>query len=147
MKVIVDTCIWSYALRHNNKKEDIHVKELQELINEVRVQIIGPIRQEILSGIKTKKHFQILRKHLQAFPDLQLTTQDFELAAEFFNTARQKGIQGSNTDFLICAVASRNTLAVSPGCPSVSRINVALPKTLKKIATSNKKELLKNIMN
>jgi predicted nucleic acid-binding protein len=30
---------------------------------------------------------------------------DYELAAEFYNTCRQKGIQGSNADFLICASA------------------------------------------
>jgi predicted nucleic acid-binding protein len=33
-------------------------------------------------------------------------------AAQFFNVCRAKGIQGSNTDFLICAVAIRNKLAV-----------------------------------
>ena len=112
MRVIVDTCIWSYALRRNNKKADNHVKELQELINEVRVQLIGPIRQEILSGIKTKKQFQTLKNHLQAFPDLQIETKDFELAADLFNTARNKGIQGSNTDFLICAVAARHKMSI-----------------------------------
>ena len=133
MKVIVDTCIWSYALRRNNKKEDLHVKELQELINEVRVQIIGPIRQEILSGIKTKKHFQTLRKHLQAFPDLQLDTQDFELAAEFFNTARQKGIQGSNTDFLICALASRYKMSIFTTDNDFIFFEKHLPITLHKI--------------
>jgi hypothetical protein len=112
MKVIVDTCIWSYALRRNNKNQDTHVQELQELINEVRVQIIGPIRQEILSGIKTKKQFQALKMHLQAFPDLPVETEDFELAADFSNTARKKGLQGSNTDFLICAVASKYKMSI-----------------------------------
>jgi len=33
-------------------------------------------------------------------------------AARFFNLSRRKGVQGSNTDFLICAVAVRHRLAI-----------------------------------
>jgi len=33
-------------------------------------------------------------------------------AATFFNLCRTKGVQGSNTDFLICAVAVRNKFAI-----------------------------------
>ncbi|MBU1340562.1 MAG: PIN domain-containing protein [Proteobacteria bacterium] len=112
MKIIVDTCIWSLALRRDKKGSDHLIDELIELINEVRVQLIGPIRQEILSGIKTKKQFITLKKNLSAFPDLQLQSKDFELAAEFFNTARSKGIQGSNTDFMICSMAHRYNMSI-----------------------------------
>ncbi len=112
MKVIVDTCIWSLALRRTQNESESLVKELIELITELRVQIIGPIRQEILSGVKEKKQFSRLKKCLSAFPDLELQSPDFELAAEFFNTARSKGIQGSNTDFLICSVAHRLNLSI-----------------------------------
>ena len=106
MKIIVDTCVWSYALRRGAPDKPEVVKELTELIKEVRVQFIGPIRQEILSGIRYKKHFDQLKSYLSAFPDLLLESQDFEKAAEYFNTCRRKGIQGSNTDFLICAIAN-----------------------------------------
>ncbi len=112
MKVIVDTCIWSLALRRNSQKSSSLVEELKELISEVRVQLIGPVRQELLSGIKSKKQFNNLKDHLSAFPDLQLETIDFELAAEFYNLARGKGIQGSNTDFLICSLAHRYKMSI-----------------------------------
>ncbi|MGG6264696.1 hypothetical protein ACQ4M3_14865 [Leptolyngbya sp. AN03gr2] len=36
-----------------------------------------------------------------------MTQNDYETAAEFFNLCRRNGVQGSNTDFLICAVAYR----------------------------------------
>ena len=107
MKVLVDTCIWSLALRRDPNDKNPLVFTLKELINDVRVQMIGSIRQEILSGIKSKDQFEQLKSYLSAFPDLPLQTQDYELAAEYFNINRQKGIQGSNTDFLICAVSSR----------------------------------------
>jgi predicted nucleic acid-binding protein len=40
----------------------------------------------------------------------QMEREDYELAAEYFNTARNKGIQGSNTDFLICAISTRREM-------------------------------------
>ncbi len=112
MKIIVDTCIWSLALRRDESKLSCLVDELSELISEVRVQLIGPIRQELLSGIKSKTQFIKLKKHLSAFPDLPLHSRDFELAAEFFNLAKSKGIQGSNADFIICSLAYSHKMSI-----------------------------------
>ena len=112
MKVLVDTSIWSLSLRRDSKKNLNYKTELSELIKEVRVQIIGPIRQEILSGIKSTKQFNDLNKYLSYFPDIEIITKDYEQAAIFFNTCRSKGIQGSNTDFLICSVADNNDLEI-----------------------------------
>ena len=56
--------------------------------------------------------FEALKSSLQAFPDLPVTTEDYELAAEFLNSLRRRGIQGSNVDFLICAVAHNNDLSI-----------------------------------
>jgi len=112
MKIIVDTCIWSLALRRNTVEDNSYIEELKNLIEEIRVQLIGPIRQELLSGIKLKKQFDTLKLNLEAFADIELESQDYELAAEYFNAARKKGIQGSNTDFLICAISSRRKMPI-----------------------------------
>ena len=112
MKVLVDTSVWSLALRRDLPPDGPEVSELSELIKETRVQMIGPVRQELLSGIKSQAQFQKLRNHLRSFPDLELTTHDYEYAAEFFNLCRSKGVQGSNTDFLICAIAVRHKTAI-----------------------------------
>lgn len=112
MKVLVDTSIWSLALRCNQMAENSCVRELRELITELRVQMLGPIRQELLSGIRSPAQFGALRDHLRAFPDLELSSADFERAAEFFTMCRAKGVQGSSTDFLICAVADRHRLPI-----------------------------------
>jgi len=132
VKVIVDTCIWSYALGRGGLNHENWVAELKELIDEVRVCMIGPVRQEILSGIKSSKQFQMLKHHLKAFPDLPIEAQDFELAAEFYNTAREKGIQGSNTDFLICALAARYRMTIFTADKDFLHLEKLLPISLHK---------------
>jgi predicted nucleic acid-binding protein len=112
VSVLVDTSIWSEALRRSKKVESKVVYEFRNLILEHRVEIIGPIRQEVLSGLREDEQFHRLEKHLAAFPDLDLTTDDYVTAAKFYNTCRTKGVQGSNTDFLICSVAVRRQLAI-----------------------------------
>jgi len=116
MKVMVDTPVWLLALTRKtqelNETENNIIQELAELINETRAEIIGPIRQEILSGIKISKPFDQLKRNLKAFPDLGIDTADYEKAAEFYNFCRKKGIQGSQIDFLICSVAYNHKLSI-----------------------------------
>ena len=113
MKVIVDTCVWSAAFRKPlNKENESVIGELKELIREGRVVMLGSIRQELLSGIKLKKDFIKLRDNLRAFDDYAVNEEDYELAAELYNKCRRKGIQGSNTDFLMCSIAIRNGFSI-----------------------------------
>lgn len=113
MNVLVDSSVWSLALRRNTTNDAIAiVNVLRDLIADGRVILLGAIRQEVLSGVRYKEQFARLREYLRAFPDLELTTEDYELAAEFFNTCRSNGVQGSNTDFLLCAVAHRRGYSI-----------------------------------
>lgn len=85
MKIIVDTCIWSLALRRANKGYGPVVTALEQLIHDARVQMLGPIRQEILSGIKSTSQLDRISEIMRAFPDSPLQSDDYELAAKFFN--------------------------------------------------------------
>ena len=113
MKVLVDTSVWSLVLRRRvPPRDDALAGELERLIVTYRVVMIGPIRQELLSGIRTHEQYEGLREKLSAFPDLRLHSQDYELAAQFYNQCRGRSVQGSNTDFLICGVAVRRDSSV-----------------------------------
>ena len=114
MKVLVDTTVWSLALRRRRRqaRQEALVVELTELIDELRAVLIGPVRQELLSGIPNPKDFEVVREHLAAFDDLEIETYDYVQAAHLFNLCRKKGVQGSNVDFLICAVATRHSAAI-----------------------------------
>jgi hypothetical protein len=130
MKVLVDTSIWSKALRRDQGPNDAIRKRLADLIGGYRAQIIGPIRQELLSGIREETQFDDLASHLAAFPDIPINQDDYVTAARFFNLCRRRGIQGSNTDFLICAVAVRNRLAVFTSDKDFIEFAKVLPITL-----------------
>jgi len=113
MNVLIDTCIWSLLLRYRYVPvDDLYVQELHHLIQQTQVILLGVVRQEILSGIRYTQQFERIRQKLRAFPDFPLTREDFETAAEFYNLCRAKGIQGSQTDFLLCAVAHRYDFAI-----------------------------------
>ena len=130
MKVLVDTSIWSHALRRRTRGEGESTGELASLVQDGRVAMIGAVRQEILSGIKERAQFDRLREHLSAFPDMEITTGDYEEAASFFNRCRAKGIHASNTDFLICAVAVRNELAIFTSDQDFTKFAKILPIVL-----------------
>ncbi|SRR6266498_5231617 len=111
MNVLVDTPVWSLALRR--KEADLSSSEaritqaLAELIRAGRAQLAGVVRQELLSGIREEDRFPKLRDYLRAFDDPQLGTEDYATAAQMNNRCRSRGIAGSAIDFLICAIAAR----------------------------------------
>ena len=81
MKIIVDTSIWSLVLR-KKKSNPRHTELLSGLIDNGLAIIIGPIRQEILSGIRSKDQFNLLKEYLSSFPDHPIKKEDYELAAK-----------------------------------------------------------------
>ena len=111
MLVLVDTPVWSLALRR--KAADLSAREakltqaLAELIRDGRAQLVGVVRQELLSGIQEEERFRKLRDYLRAFDDPRLERDDYEEAGQMHNRCRSRGIAGSAIDFLICAVADR----------------------------------------
>lgn len=109
MSVLVDTSVWSTALRRG--VGDV-VEELESLIRRGQASIIGPIRQETLQGFRDRALFDRVRERLLPFRDIPLHRSDYEQAAHFFNICRGHGIQGSNVDFLICAVGVSRAMPI-----------------------------------
>lgn len=106
--------MWSLSLRRKsedlNSAERLIVAELAKLISESRVCLLGLVRQEVLSGIRTDAQFSRLRAFLRAFQDIETSTEDYESAAQASNRCQSKGITVSVVDALIC------TVAINRGC-------------------------------
>ena len=116
MNVLVDTPVWSFALRRNanqlsNQQRDL-ISDLASLIHSGGARLLGMVRQEILSGISDRTRFERIRNHLRGFPDIALSEADYETAAEVHNRCRAQGITATPVDALLCATALRRDWSV-----------------------------------
>ena len=130
MNVLVDTSVWSLALRRNvaqlSGAEKLLVTELSELIREGRARMVGLVRQELLSGIRTAEQHEKLRLHLRSFPDERISTSDHEEAARAGNQCRARGIVVTVVDVLLCAVAMKRDWAIFTTDPDFRRYGKVL---------------------
>jgi predicted nucleic acid-binding protein len=114
--VLVDTTIWSLALRRRSQQlspeERGLVEEWERLVTSRRAVLAGPIRQEVLSGVRSGKMFEALQERFSSFRYLEILPGDYDQAARFFNLCRSHGITGSHIDMLICALAYRNGVPI-----------------------------------
>jgi predicted nucleic acid-binding protein len=118
VKVLVDSCIWSLALRRRRGVEGLSANERQlvaslaELIQDGRVAMVGPVRQEVLSGIRHQEQFQKIRDRLDAFADEIIESPDYIEAARLDNICRSQGLQCGEVDMLLCAVAAHHNWSI-----------------------------------
>ena len=113
MSTLIDTCIWSIAFRKKQASEtSTQAAELKKLLYLGQALLPGVVRLEILSGISDAREFDRIRTELRKLPDFPIETEDYETAAQIFNTCRSKGIQGSHADFLLCALSQRHDIPI-----------------------------------
>jgi predicted nucleic acid-binding protein len=137
VNVLVDRCVWSLALRrraeHRSTKDTAVVEALNAAIERGSVKIIGIVRQELLSGIKTKQQFENLREILDAFPDVEIAPRDYIEAAKLGNACLAKGVAPSVVDMLLCAVANRQGWEIFTTDPDFERYSKILEVRLHSI--------------
>lgn len=121
MNVVIDTTIWSLALRRRahqlSAEEKRLVEEWADLVDSGRATLVGPVHQEVLSGIRSEEVFETLHEKLKSFQYLRNSPTDFVQAARFFNLCRSHGIAGSHGDMLICAIAYRHEASIFTADP------------------------------
>lgn len=114
--ILIDTTIWSLALRRRHvdlsDRERGLVAEWARLVRRGEAALIGPIRQEVLSGIRDETAFTAIRESLGDFRYLEILAGDYDTAAIFSNRCRSRGISATAIDLLICAVSHRYELPI-----------------------------------
>lgn len=106
MKIIVDTSVWSLALRRPAPAKQPKVQKLEELIQIGEgITLLGIIVTELLQGMRDKGRFQELEGALEPFPLIEPSRDDYLFAADLANRCLAKGVQASTIDFLIAATA------------------------------------------
>lgn len=111
MQLLVDTPVWSLLVRRRagsrRDVEEAALRHLREAARTNQAVLLGPVRQEVLSGIATVEQFREVRDALRPFGDLPMLIADYESAAENFNLCKSRGVQATHVDVLLCAVARR----------------------------------------
>src|SRR5579884_3659093 len=116
MSILIDSTIWSLALRRPSARlsahEQQHVAEWAALVGGREAVLLGPVRQELLTGIRDEAVYERLRLALRDYPDDPLSIEDFEAGAYAANVCRAAGVAGSTVDFLLCGAALRREAAI-----------------------------------
>jgi predicted nucleic acid-binding protein len=106
MRILVDTSVWSLALRRKTGVVNEEAILLKRIIEEGEdIFLLGIILQEVLQGIRNSKDFLALHEYFKAFPLIDLVREDYVKAAELKNRLISKGKQGSTIDVLIASTA------------------------------------------
>ena len=106
MRILVDTSIWSLALRRKSDIMNPEAVTLRTFIEQGEdIYLLGIILQEVLQGIRNPKDFHALKGYFEAFPLIELAREDYVKAAELKNYLIKKGKQSSTIDALIASTA------------------------------------------
>jgi predicted nucleic acid-binding protein len=112
LNVLVDTSVWSLALRRDAPPDVPEVHELRRLLEAGTVYCTGLILQELLQGFaRPKAHHQIV-EHFAALPLLVPDREDHIHAAEMRNRCRRKGVQTGTIDALLAQLCLRYDLTM-----------------------------------
>jgi len=132
--VLVDTPVWSFALRRRRDSltaaEAARVAILQTFLQAGEAVIIGPVRQELLTGIRDHATYLRLRDRLRAFVDVGLAGEDYERAAEFANTCVKAGEADSPVDYIVCSAAVKLNAPIFTADSDFARYARLLPISL-----------------
>ena len=112
------------------------VREVARLIRGDLVEMLGPIRQELLSGARPSERFEQLKDYLRFYPNLELDEEDDERAANYYNLLRDQGIRATGVDLLISAVAFRYGLRIFTTDTDFYDYAKHLPLKLHKVCSS-----------
>jgi predicted nucleic acid-binding protein len=126
-QVLIDTNIWSTFLRRKNSEDQKLRDNIEMLLKENRISLIGPIRQEILTRIRDHNKFLILKEYFEAFEDDQITTETYEKAAQIANDCLKRGIAISAVDATIVSVVVTNGFEIYTKDKDFMRYKTVVP--------------------
>ena len=113
MTLLVDTSVWSLALRRDASVSEPEVQQLKDALSGADVVVTtGLVLQELLQGFSGPKASAQIIERLAALPLLQPDREDHILAAALRNTCRRAGIQVGSIDALLAQLCIRHELTL-----------------------------------
>ena len=113
MTLLVDTSVWSLALRRDASVADPEVQELKDaLLGADIVVTTGLVLQELLQGFSGPKASAQIIERFAALPLLQPERADHIAAAELRNSCRRAGVQIGTVDALLAQLCIRHDVVL-----------------------------------
>jgi len=113
MTLLVDTSVWSLALRRDVQATEPEVQELKDaLLGADAVVTTGLVLQELLQGFSGAKAQTQIMERFAALPLLQPDRDDHIGAAALRNACRQAGVQIGTIDAVLAQLAIRHDLTL-----------------------------------
>ncbi|MEO8807257.1 MAG: PIN domain-containing protein, partial [Burkholderiaceae bacterium] len=113
MTLLVDTSVWSLALRRDASATAPEVHELKDALLGVDVVVTtGLVLQELLQGFSGPKASAQIIERFAALPLLQPDREDHIAAADLRNTCRRAGVQMGTVDALLAQLCIRHDVVL-----------------------------------
>jgi len=108
VRVLVDTSVWSLALRKRGPADHPSVAKLTAMIGLDDLAITGSILQEVLQTYRDEETFSALARYLLPYPLLALDRETCTEAARLHRRCAARGIAAKTIDCQIAAAALRH---------------------------------------
>jgi predicted nucleic acid-binding protein len=113
VSLLVDTSVWSLALRRDAEQSEPEVMTLRAaLLGADQVFTTGLVLQELLQGFSGPKARDRLVERFAALAFVQPDRQDHIKAAEVRNACRRRGVQVGTIDALLIQLCLRHDLTL-----------------------------------
>jgi predicted nucleic acid-binding protein len=113
MSLLVDTSVWSLALRRDGSSSQAEVRFLLQALDGAEpVVTTGLVLQELLQGFAGPRAAEAILAHFRALPLLQPDRTDHIAAAQVRNACRRGGVQIGTIDALLIQLCGRHDLTL-----------------------------------
>jgi len=113
MKVLVDTSVWSLALRRSPPSDAAHAGFLERSLDRGDLVVTtGLIIQELLQGFRGPSAKKRIIRDFSLLPLISPDVEDHIEAADLRNLCRRKGVQIGTIDALIARLCIRHELSL-----------------------------------
>ena len=113
MTLLVDTSVWSLALRRDAEATEPEVHQLKDaLLGADVVMTTGLVLQELLQGFSGAKASAQIIERFAALPLVQPDREDHIAAAALRNKCRRAGVQVGTIDALLAQLCIRHDLTL-----------------------------------
>lgn len=128
MSILVDTSVWSLALRRDGVITSPHVTRLATGLRDGEALFVtGLILQELLQGLAGPRAKEAILIQFQNLPVLTPTLDDHIAAAELRNSARRRGVQVGTIDALLAQIVIRHDFSILSADRDFERLSALSP--------------------